>query len=298
MNIWNNRNWGPMLLKEIDKPFDSQDHLYEIKFDGIRAIIFATPQKVVVQTRNKKDISNIFPELQKIKDLVKEKTIFDGEIVSFKDNLPSFSKLQERNHLKNETKIREQAHDNPVVYVCFDILYKNNKDLTGMPLIERKKILDKYKDNEVFVLSKYIAKDGVELFKKAKKIGLEGIIAKDKNSPYLISDRNDFWLKIKNLKSDTFYIGGYTDTNKNESITLYLGEKRDNKLYFVGKVAMAKKRPLFSKIMALKIRKTSPFKDYEKDINYITPTLKCEIKYLERTKRNHLRQPIFKGEAK
>ena len=100
MSIWNNHDFHPMLLKEINKPFNSKDYLFEIKYDGIRVVIFATPKKVTIQTRNKQDITNIFPELQSIKKLIKENTIFDGEIVSFKDGLPSFSKLQERNHLK------------------------------------------------------------------------------------------------------------------------------------------------------------------------------------------------------
>ena len=139
MNIWHNREWGPMLLKEIDKPFDSKDYLYEIKFDGIRAIIFASPKKVLIKTRNNVDVTDIYPELQSIKDIVTHNTIFDGEIVAFQNNLPSFSKLQERSHLKNKNKIKKLSIEEPICYVCFDILY-DNKDLTKLKLVERKKI--------------------------------------------------------------------------------------------------------------------------------------------------------------
>ena len=128
MNIWRNRNWGPMLLKEIDKPFDSKDYLFEIKFDGIRAIIFASPHNLIIKTRNNVDVTDIYPELQSIKNLVKHPTIFDGEIVAFKEGLPSFSKLQERSHLKNKNKIKKLSLEEPICYVCFDILY-DNKDL-------------------------------------------------------------------------------------------------------------------------------------------------------------------------
>ncbi len=291
-NIWQNHDWVPMLLKEIQKPFDSDDYIFEIKFDGIRAVIFASPKKVVVQTRNKKDITHLFPELASIKDLVSKNTIFDGEIVSFVNGKSSFSKLQEREHLKNTIKINEKSKSDPVVFVCFDILYEN-KDLTNLSLMERKEILKKYKENDYFMKNKYIEKRGKDLFKSVKKLGLEGIIAKKGDSNYLIDKRSFNWIKIKNLKKDTFYIGGFTDTNKNESITLYLGSYKKNKLMFLGKVSMNKRHKLYNKIIKSNLRKTSSFSDYKEDIKYITPKYKCLVKYLEKTKNGHLRQPIF-----
>lgn len=294
MNIWNDKKWVPMLLKEIDKPFNSKDYLFELKFDGIRAVIFANSNKVIVQSRKKYDISNLYPELQNIKDIVKEDTIFDGEIVSFDNNLPSFSKLQERSHLKDKSKIKTQSKENPVIFVCFDILYHHKKDITNLTLLERKEILNKYEDNEVFVKNKSINDKGILFFNKIKKLDLEGIVAKKKNSIYEINTRSNNWLKIKNFKNETFYIGGYTDTNKNESITLYLGEKRNDKLYFVGKVSIGKKYELYKKIIKSKIKNSSPFEDFNKDINYLTPNLSCKVQYIERTKSNHLRQPVFR----
>ena len=237
MNIWKNKKWVPMLLKEIEKPFDSKDYIFELKFDGIRAVLFVSPNKVIVQTRNKQDISNLFPELQNIKELVKENTIFDGEIVAFQNGLPSFSKLQERSHLKNISKIKNQSIESPIVFVCFDILYKGSKDLTNLSLLERKDILDSYSENDYFIKTKWLNEQGTSYFKEIQKLNLEGIVAKKKDSPYIINTRSNNWLKIKNFKQETFFIGGYTDTNKNASLTLYLGEKRRNKLYFVGKVS-------------------------------------------------------------
>ncbi len=294
MNIWKNKKWVPMLLKEIEKPFDSKDYIFELKFDGIRAVLFVSPNKVIVQTRNKQDISNLFPELQNIKELVKENTIFDGEIVAFQNGLPSFSKLQERSHLKNISKIKNQSIESPIVFVCFDILYKGSKDLTNLSLLERKDILDSYSENDYFIKTKWLNEQGTSYFKEIQKLNLEGIVAKKKDSPYIINTRSNNWLKIKNFKQETFFIGGYTDTNKNASLTLYLGEKRRNKLYFVGKVSMAKKHKLYNQIIKCKINKTSSFYDYKKEINYITPKLTCKVQYIERTKSNHLRQPIFK----
>lgn len=296
MSIWNNHDFHPMLLKEINKPFNSKDYLFEIKYDGIRVVIFATPTKVTIQTRNKQDVTNIFPELESIRKLVKENTIFDGEIVSFKDGLPSFSKLQERNHLKNTNKIKSESKENPIVFICFDILYKS-KDLTNLPLLDRKKLLSKYKDTDEFVKTTYILNDGIKLFQEIKKIGLEGIVAKKINSPYLINERSDNWIKIKNLKQDIFYIGGFKPSTKTASLSLYLGEYKNNKLYFVGKVSMSNKHKLYNILLKEKGVKKSPFTDYTDNFTYLTPKYKCHIKYLERTKNNHLRQPIYKGEA-
>ena len=298
MNIWRNRNWGPMLLKEIDKPFNSKDYLFEIKFDGIRAIIFASPHNLIIKTRNNVDVTDIYPELQSIKNLVKHPTIFDGEIVAFKEGLPSFSKLQERSHLKNKNKIKKLSLEEPICYVCFDILY-DNKDLTNLILTDRKKLLANINENEVFIKSKSIDEVGKDLFKEIKKVGLEGIVAKKKNSLYEISSRVDSWLKIKNFKKDNFFIGAYKENAGSPVISLALGEYQNNKLKYVGNVSMAKKNPLYKKIKMLKTRKLSTFTDYEnKDLNYINPKYQCLIWYMEKTPSNHLRQPIFKNEVK
>lgn len=292
MNIWKNKKWQPMLLHEENEPFDSKEYIYELKFDGIRSVIFASPTKVIVQTRNKIDVTHLFPELQKLKELVKENTIFDGEIVSFENNKPSFSKLQKRMHLKNIISIKEISKEEPVVFVCFDILYKN-EDLTSLTLLKRKNILKQYKDNDIFIKTTYINDNGIELFKKIKKLGLEGIVAKRKNSNYEINTRSYDWIKIKNIKMDEFIVGGYIE-NKQNTISLILGEKRDNKLYYVGKVVMAKKKELYNKLKNLK-EKNSSFVDYnEEEIKYIDPKYTCNIEYLERTKSNHLRHPIFR----
>ena len=293
MNIWTNHNWKPMLLKQVEKPFDSKDHIFELKFDGIRAVIFASPKKVIVQSRNKVDISSLFPELQSIKKLVKNDTIFDGEIVAFKDGLPSFSKLQERNHLKNSYKITKESEENPIVFVCFDILY-DKKDITNLTLLERKDILKKFKENEYFLKNKFIDTYGKDFFKEIKKKHLEGIIAKRKDSTYKINTRSDVWLKIKNLNIDNFFIGGYIKSNKTNIISLLLGEIRNDSLYYVGKVSLHENNKLYPKILKQKEINNNPFINYKGKGIFIKPNITCNILYLERTKNKHLRQPIYK----
>ena len=292
IDLWEDRNWGPMLLHEIKEPFDSDDYIFEIKYDGIRAIVFASPKKVFIQSRNKKDITNLFPELQEIKNLVKGKVIFDGEIICTENDMPSFRKLQDRSHLKNKQKIDWHSKNNPATFVVFDILY-NNKNLINMPLIERKELLDTFLNNNVFIKTNYFDKYGKKLFQKIKKLKLEGIIAKKKDGIYYPSKRCDEFIKIKNIQRDEFYILGYIE--KNESVvSLLLSEKRDDKYYFVGKVLMGKKKNLYKKLTQEKNSKNY-FDDYKEDgAKYIKPSITCHVEYLERTNNNHLRHPVYK----
>ena len=291
MSLWN-KTFGPMLLKEIDKPFNSNDYLYEIKFDGIRALIFVSESTFKIMSRNKIDITYLYPELKEIQKNIKNKIILDGEIVCFNNNKPSFSKLQERSHIKDKNKIKEMCLNNPVTYVGFDILYYD-EDLTNLSLIDRKEKLNTLKENDYFFISK-VYKKGIDLFNKIKKLDLEGIIAKKKDSVYQINTRSFDWIKIKNLKVEDFIVGGY-EIKKGDYISLLLGELKNKKLYFVGKASLTKSNSLYNKVVNSK-EISSPFVDYNKRAIYIKPNLKVKIKYLERTKENHLRQPVIKKE--
>lgn len=296
MDIFENRDFHPMLLSEVKEPFDSNEYIFELKFDGTRALIFADKNNLKILNRHGKDITYLYPELQEIKKNLKSKVIFDGEIVAFENGVPSFRKLQDRAHLKNKLKIKYQSKNNPIIFICFDILY-NNKNITNNSLLERKKELQKFRDNEYFIKNKYIENLGKSFFKKVKSLGLEGIVAKRKNSKYYINKRTNEWIKIKNLKSEIFYIGGYIISNKN-ILSILLGEFKDNKLYYVGKVVISRKAILYDKIKSCKTKKNSVFENFLEDAFYIEPKYKCLVEYMERTKNNHLRQPVFREEEK
>lgn len=283
---------SPMLLSEIDKPFNDSNYLYELKFDGIRALIYINKDEIIIKSRNGVILNETYPELLNIKDITNDECILDGEIVLLNDGIPSFSKLQERVRLKNKNKIEEMSINNPTTFVCFDILYKN-KDLTGIPLNKRKEELNKLKDNDVFVKS-IMYSNGIELFKLVKKEGLEGIVAKKKDSLYIYNKRVDNWLKIKNFKSGTFYICGYSYTKNDNLISVILGEYKNNKYYFVGKMSYSNKNELFSKILNSKLI-NNYLVNYNKESNFIKPIYKIEVYFMERTKNNMLRQPFLKN---
>lgn len=285
MSLWNNK-FSPMLLCEVDKPFNDKDYLYEIKFDGIRALIFID-KDIKIKSRYGLDMTELFPELKELKNKINKKVILDGEIIIFDNDKVSFSKLQQRIHLKNKKTIEYLSKTNPVVFIAFDILYED-KSLVDYELIKRKEILDKYEDNEVMIKSKYILKNGIDLFRKIKTLDMEGIVAKRLDSKYLINERSNNWLKIKNYKIGEFYILGYINNDKSHVISLALGNKNYE---YVGNVVLAKKYDLAKTILNEKIIKSNI--RLSKDIKFIKPIHKCFVKYLELSRNNHLRHPFI-----
>ena len=137
----------------------------------------------------------------------------------------------------------------------------------------------------------YFEEKGINFFKEIRKLNLEGIVAKKKDSLYEIGVRTFNWLKIKNIHEEEFYIGGYS-INKN-NLSLYLGELKDRKLIYVGKVSLAKKYKLSQDILNAKKFKLSTFNDkIDEDVIFIKPFLKVKVHFLEKNKKGHLRHPV------
>lgn len=279
----------PMLLSESDTVLENDNYIYEIKFDGIRALIYVIDNNIKIFTRNGKNITNLFPELKIITSSVNKNSILDGEIVCLTNNKPDFFKVQERIHLKNKDKIEISSKNNPALFICFDILYYD-KDITNEPLYKRKDELSKINESDYLLKSK-VFEDGEKLFKSIKRLDLEGIVCKDKFSTYQVNTRSNSWIKVKNYKVKSFFIGGYTDGEK-DRFSIYLGEKSNGKLRYVGKVFVSKKDNLYEK---LKNRKSvnNPFLEFKEIINFVKPIQGVKVKYIERNNNNHLREAFY-----
>lgn len=291
MSLWN-KDVRPMLLGEVEEVFDSKDYLYEVKYDGIRVLVFVSKDKIVIKSRYGIDITGLFPEMSVLCKMVDCNVIFDGEVIMLQNNKVSFSKLQKRIHLKNKKTIEFLSKTNPVVFMCFDVIYED-KDLINLSLLERKKLLSKYEDNEVFIKCTYVSGEGIKLFDAIKKLDMEGIIAKKIDSKYLVNERSNNWLKIKNYKVGEFLVIGYINKDNSYVISLVLGKKVKNKLIYVGKVSLGKKRRLAELIM--KKTKVKAYMDVNsRDVIYIKPDVKCIVKYLEVTENGLLRQPFVR----
>mgnify|MGYP005797045747 FL=1 len=281
--MFHNYQLKPMLLEEVNEPFNDKNFLYEIKFDGIRALIYVSKNSFKILSRNGTNLTNKYPELKKIQKLVgNHEIIFDGEIIATEGAHPSFSLLQKRNKIKKITdKIIEEV---PVTFIAFDILY-DNVDLTNLSLDKRKKILGQYPDNSVFIKSR-IYSDGLSLFKMVKKIGLEGIVAKKRKSIYLFGKRTSDWVKVKNIHVDNFIVHGYLE--KTNTYSLLLGEYKNNKLKYVGKVSVNKRHEVMRKIKKSK-KVNNSFVNFLEDAIYVEPTISVRVRYLEKHKSGALR---------
>ena len=173
------------------KPFDSCDWIFELKFDGFRVLMYIE-KDVKIISRNGRDITGDYPELQKI---TTASCVLDGEIIALTDGRPDFNKLMRK--------------DGFIQFVAFDILSLDGKDLTKLPLVQRKEILaGTVTETDRVVLSRYIEANGIALFHEACVQNLEGVVAKRKNSLYFPGKRTRDWLKIKCLPHGEYMKSG------------------------------------------------------------------------------------------
>src|SRR3972149_3479860 len=231
-------HYKPMLAQSIDKPFNSSERIFEVKWDGIRAICYVD-SNLSIRSRNQKELKRNFPELEELEKLAKN-VVLDGEIILIKEGRPDFQTLIERNQLTTERDIDYMSKKSPATYVIFDILEKNKESLLDRPLIERKKILrGSVKEGRYVVLSLYVEEKGIDYYEAALKKGLEGVLAKKKAGPYIPGKRSGDWLKIKGVKSCDCGIFGFTrgaGRRKKGFGALVLGLYDHGKSVFVGKV--------------------------------------------------------------
>ena len=296
-------NISPMLLKEIDAPFDSEKYFFEVKLDGARTVAHLGKNRIYLQNKRFVDITPTYPELSAIKAQVNGECILDGELVVL-DNIgrPDFNALQKRAHLKDSKKIKSLAQKLPTKFVAFDILYYKGKDLTDLPFSERRRILlDSVTPNAYIEVSQGIVANGTELFKLVRQNNMEGIVAKRLDSKYMLNKRTDLWVKIKNWKDEDFVIIGFTIQN-NTPKDLLLAQYMDNKLILRSSIYFGFSKFDLKTILdyATKNHSLSPTYDrtlinVNAPVIWLKPKLVCTVEYMCLTQNLGLRQPIFKG---
>jgi bifunctional non-homologous end joining protein LigD len=296
-----NRSYKPMLARLAPQPFSGKDWLFEIKWDGFRAIAYVN-QALSLRSRNQKELKYNFPELEELAQLA-HNVVLDGEIVVVKEGKPDFQALLERGQAASPVEIQVQAKRSPVVYVVFDILEKDGVSLVDLPLTERKRILrDSVKEGKHVLLSDFVEEKGEAYYRVALEKGLEGVMAKKKNSVYEQGARSGSWLKIKKLRSCDCVIFGYTKGSGARSGTfgaLLLGLYDGEKPVYVGKVgtgfSQALLQTLSEKFQRLKTGE-APFEpDILDEVTWLKPELVCEVGYQTVTRDVRLRMPRFLG---
>ena len=290
-----------MLAKLAQQPFSSEDWLFEIKWDGFRAIAYVN-KELSLRSRNQKELKFNFPELEELKKLT-HNVVLDGEIVAMNEGKPDFQALLERGKAISSVEIELQSKRLPVVYVVFDILEKDGVSLIDLPLTERKRILkDSVNEGKHVLLSDFVEQKGEDYYKVALEKGLEGVMAKKKDSVYESGIRSGNWLKIKKLRSCDCVVFGYTKGSGARSETfgaLLLGLYEGEKPVYVGKVGTGFSQPLLQtlseRFQRLKTGK-APFKvDIPDEVTWLKPELVCEVGYQMVTRDMRLRMPRFLG---
>ena len=283
----------PMLAGTAPAPFSGDGWLFEIKWDGVRAIA-AAGEKVSLRSRNDRDLAGQFPELNELLQLAPG-TVLDGEIVVMSAGKPDMQALLPR--LQERSPGSGAA---PVTYIVFDILCRNGEDLTRLPLAERRRILkEAVREGPHVVISEPVAGKGEEYYRAAVAQGLEGIMAKRADSPYEPGVRSSAWLKFKATRTCDCVIAGYTAGRGGRSPAfgaLVLGLFDGGTLVPAGKVGTG-----FSDRMLDELKDTfAPhvvpqphFAGFPGTTVWLEPVLVCEVSYLAVTRDRKLRMPRF-----
>lgn len=295
MDLFDSKNVSPMLISEMKAPFDSPDHIYEIKWDGIRCISFLNDKTDMRNKRNKLMIP-LFPELEDLYKQVKVKCILDHELLVLRNGIPDFYEVQKRALMSNQFKIKLAASKYPASIIAYDILYYKDKDITMLPLMERKKYLDDaIIENHLISVSRYVENNGIMLFNLVKEKGLEGIVAKRKDSLYWPGNRSKDWIKCKIMASDDCVICGYLP-KENNMTSLILGQYDDDLLVYKGHVTLGVSLRILNE-HKYQIIDYSPFGYVPKgneDAVWLAPELVCIVESMP-TEKDSFRQPVFKG---
>lgn len=292
------QKYEPMLAKS-SSPFSDEDWIFEIKWDGTRALCYINDDCTFIN-RRQTDITHRYPEMDIDKNC-DTPCVLDGEIVVLKKGIPSFRDLQKREHLDDAFKIRLLSEKIPAVYVVFDILSVDGQDICGKSLLDRKSQLDKIvSESSHTMVCSYVEEKGEQYYNAVCEKGFEGVMAKRKDSQYFSGKRSDVWLKIKKTTTVDCVIGGFTEgEGKREDYfgALLLGVN-PSPLTYVGKVGTGftdeEVKNMYIMLKNIEID-TSPFSEHVKTekIHYVKPEKVCEVKYQEITNDNKLRAPVF-----
>jgi bifunctional non-homologous end joining protein LigD len=290
------KSLDPMKAELRDGPFDDDDWLFEIKWDGIRLVSFIDNGKVSLQTRAGRIVDKEYPQLQAISQVVKAKqAVIDGEIVALDaDGRPSFQLLQNRD--KDATHLQ---------YLVFDLVYADGQRLFKVPLEDRKRLLrNLFADTALLKYSEHVIGDGKAFFKAAKQNHLEGIVAKRRDSPYQPGVHSPAWQKIKAVLEQEVVVGGFTASRAGRRYfgALLVGVYDDGKLVYSGHVGGGfdeKTLAQLNTLMQPLIVKSPPFSGEPPRTNekptWVKPVLVARVKFAEWTRDDVMRMPVFLG---
>jgi DNA ligase D-like protein (predicted ligase)/DNA ligase D-like protein (predicted 3'-phosphoesterase) len=294
----------PMLAESRQEPPASDGYLYEVKWDGIRALVSLDDGALTIRSRSRRDITALFPELRIPEQAFRAASaLFDAEIVCLDPNgRPIFQDVVTRLHHSGDVAIERARTKHPAVCYLFDCLYLDGRTIIDEPLYRRREWLaDAVRDNPTYRVSETL-EDGTHLFDAARRLGLEGIMAKRADSPYLPGKRTSSWLKIKVRQTADCVVIGYTRGKGDRGASfgaLHLGRFAEGALRYSGKVGTGFDDGVVGTIMAeLKnipaVARPVPEKPLDDaQSTWVEPKLVCEVRYASLTRDGILREPVF-----
>jgi bifunctional non-homologous end joining protein LigD len=293
------------MLAEIGRgaPPGTGDWIYEIKWDGVRALCFIDGGKLRLAARSAHAIDKQYPELSILPHQVSARqAILDGEIVALDAHgKPRFDLLQRRINVAEASAIARLSRNHPVAFIAFDLLYLDGADLRRSPLIERKKLLkDVLRPNELVRYSEHFTGNGAEILEAVRRQGLEGVVAKRPGSVYE-SRRSSNWVKWKVVDTASLVICGFTEGERDRFGALVLGIYNRGQLKWAGNVGTGFDRKMletaYAKLAPLVTEQSplGPEKGFPRKVTWVRPELVCEVKYANWTEDGKLRAPVFMG---
>lgn len=303
MTDWLHEKISPMLAG-TGKPFDSDEHLFEIKWDGIRVLALFGDGVARLQGRKLGDATARYPEIAGALEKLPGDGILDGEAVVLDDDgRPNFQRVLAREQTATRDAAVLKARQHPVIYVVFDLLYRTGEPLFDRPLLERKRLLTELlKDPpSPIVESTYVLGRGKALYNEAEARGLEGVVAKRLTSRYLRGERSDDWLKIKVRRQTEGVLVGIVRERRTRRVkSLVLGVYQGEGLVWLGNVGsgldaqtVAQLGTELEHLVADAPRNFAA--DASGDIDWLEPALVVRVEYSELTMDRRLRHPVFVG---
>jgi bifunctional non-homologous end joining protein LigD len=296
-----------MLAVLGELPARDEGWAYEMKWDGVRAIAYLE-RELRLRSRNDKEVTVAYPELEGLAEAVDRPVVLDGEIVAFDDNdRPSFKALQPRMHQRRPAKIAALAQSTPVTYMIFDVLHLGEDPLISLPYTRRRRILEELRlSGPRWQTPPAHPGPGAEAFAVAARLGLEGVVCKRTDAPYRQGRRDSSWTKVKNLRTQEVVIAGWKSGEGRRAGTigsLLLGMHDDSgRLVYVGNVGTgfteAMLTDLLQRLAPLE-REEPPVHDVPRDhavgAHWTAPRLVGEVTFTEWTGDGRLRHPSWRG---
>jgi bifunctional non-homologous end joining protein LigD len=298
---------APMLATSVDRPFTREGWLFELKWDGVRALAAVDRDAITVKGRNGRDETARYPELSALTRALRgHRAIVDGEIVVLDDDgRPSFERLQTRINVSRDADVRRAMRDHPATYVVFDLLWLDDRDLVSTALRIRKKTLKDVLtavDGVVYVDD--VERDGEDFFAAVRSQGIEGMVGKRADSTYQAGRRSPDWLKVKSWQTQSCVIAGWTTGRGRRASqlgALILGVYEGDQLLHCGQVGTGFDAAMLTTLRAqlgALLTGDCPLRSVPRTTEpatWVRPALVCEVRHAGWTRQGILRHPAFVG---